>query len=166
MPVEIERKFLLKDDSWRLDEAGLPRPGTPIVQGYLASAPNCSIRLRKSAAKAVLTIKGASNDTGMSRSEYQYEIPPADCEAMLKEFAPPLIEKIRYKIAYAGLLWEVDEFKGENSGLVMAEIELEHENQSIALPPWIGTEVTGDARYYNARLVHYPFSQWTTPSGA
>jgi CYTH domain-containing protein len=161
MPVEIERKFLLKDNSWRFDEAGLPRPGMPLAQGYLAGAPNCSVRLRKSASKAVLTIKGKVNDTGMSRSEYQYEIPLADCEAMLEEFAlRPLIEKIRYKIIYAGLLWEVDEFQGENSGLIMAEIELEHENQSITLPPWIGAEVTGDARYYHACLVRCPFSQW------
>jgi CYTH domain-containing protein len=161
MAVEIERKFLLKDDSWRFDENGAPRQGLALVQGYIVIAPNCSIRLRKSGTKAVLSVKGGRSGPGLARSEYQYEIPLADCEAMLGEFASrPLIEKTRYKIGYAHMLWEVDEFKGANAGLVMAEVELAHENQKIILPPWVGTEVTADSRYYNAYLARHPFSQW------
>ncbi|MDR2825678.1 MAG: CYTH domain-containing protein [Deltaproteobacteria bacterium] len=162
MPIEIERKFLLKNDRWRFYENGSGRQGITLVQGYLANTPHCSVRLRISAAKAFLTLKGKSNSaSGMSRSEYEYEIPLADCESMLNEMAErPLIEKIRYKIEYEKMLWEVDEFKGENNGLILAEIELAHEKQSFALPPWVGAEVTGDIRYYNAHLVRHPFSQW------
>jgi adenylate cyclase len=161
MAVEIERKFLLKDGSWRFDENGAPRQGLDLVQGYIALTPNCSIRLRKSGAKAVLAVKGAGSGPGLARSEYQYEIPLAECEAMLDEFALwPLIEKTRYKITYAHTLWEVDEFKGANSGLVLAEVELAHENQKIILPPWVGREVTEDLRYYNVHLARHPFSRW------
>jgi adenylate cyclase len=162
MSIEIERKFLLKNDSWRFHADNTPIQGFAITQGYLANGSNCSVRIRTTAAKAFVTIKGPGKGSkGVSRSEYEYEIPLSDAEAMLQELAQrPFIEKIRYKIEYKNMLWEVDEFKGENSGLIMAEVELANENQQLALPPWIGQEVTGDIRYYNAHLVNCPFSKW------
>ena len=106
-----------------------------------------------------LTVKGVS--VGARRSEYEYEIPRADAEAMLDELCErPLIEKTRRKIPFAGLVWEVDEFAGENAGLVVAEVELEDETQEVALPEWVGEEVTGDPRYFNANLIARPFKTW------
>jgi adenylate cyclase len=146
MAVEIERKFLVKDDTWR----GLGK-GSHYRQGYLSTEPGRTVRLRVAAGKGFLTIKGKT--VNATRSQ--------DADAMLDELcARPLIEKTRYRIEYQGLVWEVDEFEGENAGLVVAEVELAAEDQVVALPAWVGEEVTTDPRYYNANLIAHPFSRW------
>ena len=154
MGREIERKFLVKGEAWR----GLAQ-GVPYCQGYLCRAKERTVRVRLAGNKAFLTIKGLS--VGASRAEYEYEIPVADARAMLDELAEgPLIEKIRHKIPYAGLIWEVDEFLGDNAGLIVAEVELDSEEQPFDKPDWAGEEVTNDARYVNSNLTRCPFRQW------
>ncbi len=154
MALEIERKFLVSGDGWRVLATG-----TPYCQGYLAAEPTRTVRVRIAGDQGYLTIKGLGD--GLSRPEYEYAIPLTDAQEMLHRLClPPLIEKVRYKIAWQGLIWEVDEFAGENQGLILAEVELEHPDQAIELPPWIGQEVTGDPRYYNARLREHPYRQW------
>jgi CYTH domain-containing protein len=154
MGKEIERKFLLKSDAWRaLAE------GTMYRQGYLNSAKERTVRIRTVGAKAFLTIKGLT--VGATRSEYEYEIPSDECNAMLDNLAEkPLIEKKRYKIAKGGLTWEIDEFFGDNKGLIVAEVELASEEQAYEKPEWVGEEVTGDPRYFNANLIKHPFIKW------
>jgi CYTH domain-containing protein len=153
MPTEIERKFLLKNDQWR----SLAK-GTSYCQGYLATG-DCTVRVRLAGEQGFLTIKGKT--TGISRSEYEYAIPVNDAQEMLHNLCQrPLIEKTRYQIDWEGLTWVVDEFSGENTGLILAEVELQDANQAIALPPWIGEEVSHDPRYYNSNLAKQPFSQW------
>ena len=128
-------------------------------QGYLSTEPGRSVRVRMAAGKGFLTIKGKT--VNATRAEYEYVIPSQDAAAMLDELcARPLIEKTRYLIEYQGLVWEVDEFEGENAGLVVAEVELASEDQVVALPAWVGKEVTGDPRYYNENLIAHPFSRW------
>ena len=154
MATEIERKFTVTSDQWR-------KLATGIVyrQGYIATKKGTTVRVRLVGNQGYLTIKGST--VGVSRMEYEYPIPAADAQEMLDNLCErPLIEKTRYKIEYAGLIWEVDEFAGENQGLVVAEVELTDENQIIELPDWIGKEVSDDPRYFNANLVKYPFSQW------
>jgi adenylate cyclase len=154
MAQEIERKFLLTDDSWR----GLAQ-GIEYRQGYLCANKERSVRARIAGNRGFLTIKGAT--VGASRSEYEYEIPLEDARSMLDELCQqPLIEKKRYTIPYRGFVWEVDEFFGLNAGLIVAEIELETEDQPFERPEWIGDEVTGDPRYYNAALCAEPYSTW------
>lgn len=154
MGKEIERKFLVKGAAWRNSSQGVL-----YRQGYLNSAKECTVRVRLAGDKGFLTIKGLT--VGAARAEYEYEIPAADAEAMLDDLAEkPLIEKIRYKISYAGLIWEIDEFMGDNAGLVVAEVELDSETQAISKPDWAGEEVTGDARYFNSNLCRQPFKQW------
>ncbi|WP_215408699.1 CYTH domain-containing protein [Janthinobacterium sp. JC611] len=154
MGVEIERKFLLAGDAWRgLGHAVLLR------QGYLSSARERVVRVRIEGEQAMLTIKGAN--VGATRGEWEYPIPLADAAELLDGLCEqPLIEKIRHRIEHAGMVWEVDEFLGANAGLVVAEIELASEDQPFDKPGWIGAEVSGDARYYNANLIRHPFSQW------
>jgi len=154
MGKEIERKFLLKNDAWR----GLTE-GTMYRQGYLNSVKERTVRIRTVGDKAFLTIKGLT--VGATRSEYEYEIPFDECNAMLDNLAEkPLIEKKRYKIAKGGLTWEIDEFFGDNQGLIVAEVELASEEQAFEKPEWVGEEVTGDPRYFNANLIKHPFTQW------
>ena len=154
MPKEIERKFLLKNDSWRGQDTG-----KRYRQGYLSTVKERTVRVRTAADKGFLTIKGIT--VGASRSEYEYEIPVSDANEMLDRLCErPLIEKTRYRISHAGLVWEVDEFEGENRGLITAEVELKDERQSVTPPDWIGKEVTGDPRYFNANLVAKPFTTW------
>jgi adenylate cyclase len=154
MGTEIERKFLLRNDGWR----GLA-PGKPYVQGYLAGDAQCSVRVRIADGKATLNIKGAT--TGAVRSEFEYPLPLEDARHMLADFArKPLIEKTRHVVEYKGLAWEIDEFHGANQGLIVAEVELEREDQAFEPPAWIGEEVTGDPRYYNANLARVPYNQW------
>ena len=153
MAVEIERKFLVKKDTWRNEQ------GTRYRQGYLSSVKERTVRVRTIGDRGYLTIKGVSK--GAVRTEYEYEIPLAEAEAMLDELCEkPLIEKKRYKIEFKGLVWEVDEFFGENQGLVVAEVELEEEDQAFSKPEWVGEEVTGDAKYFNANLIHHPYQNW------
>lgn len=154
MGTEIEKKFLLAGDDWR--ELGT---GTPYCQGYLSSEQGKTVRIRIIDNRGILTIKGPSD--GAARLEFEYDIPVTEAREMLENLCQgPLIEKDRYKIEYGGFTWEVDEFKGENEGLMFAEIELEEEDQEFEKPPWIGREVTGDGRYYNANLVKNPYSRW------
>lgn len=158
---EIERKFLVKPEVWPRDV-----PGTPMRQGYLCTAKERTVRVRLAGDRAWLTIKGVS--AGATRDEYEYAIPAADAGDMLDRLCErPLIEKTRYRIPQDGLVWEVDVFTGDNAGLVLAEVELRDETQSVPLPPWIGAEVTHDPRYFNANLVRHPFRDWQqTRAGA
>lgn len=153
MAVEIERKFLVTGDGWRA-----LAQGTAYRQGYLPSE-GCTVRVRVAGQRAFLTIKGKT--VGATRSEFEYEIPPADAVAMLETLAAkPLIEKTRYAIPVGDLVWEVDEFFGDNAGLIVAELELASEDQAFAKPHWVGEEVTHDARYFNANLAKFPFTRW------
>ena len=154
MAVEIERKFLLQGDGWR----GLA-PGKHYRQGYLSTVAARTVRVRVIEDSGYLTIKGATSNA--TRAEYEYVIPVEDAHAMLDTLCErPLIEKTRYRIEHQGMIWEVDEFAGENAGLLLAEVELDSADQVIALPDWVGKEVTGEPRYYNANLIANPFSQW------
>jgi adenylate cyclase len=156
MGVEIERKFLVADESWR-DEV-VSRTG--IRQGYLALTERCSVRVRISGDQANLNFKGLT--IGIRRSEFEYPIPLADAEAMLEEYCgPDVIEKHRHLVDHAGHRWEVDEFAGDNAGLVVAELELGSEDEAFEPPGWLGEEVTGDLRYYNVALVQHPYRSWT-----
>lgn len=154
MGTEIERKFLVTGDEWR--KSG---NGSRYRQGYLANSKERTVRIRVADNNGYITIKGAT--TGATREEFEYEIPVTDAAQMLDTLCEkPLIEKTRYRISYAEQIWEVDEFFGDNAGLIVAEIELTNENQKIELPAWAGREVTGDPRYYNASLVKCPFRSW------
>jgi adenylate cyclase len=151
---EIERKFLVEtqgDDSWRKAEY------SDIRQGYLSIDKHRTVRVRIAADDAYLTIKGITE--GATRAEYEYPIPLAHAGEMLKTLClRPLIEKRRYRVEYNGLIWEVDEFYGDNSGLIIAEVELESAQQVFDKPPWAGEEVTENPRYYNANLVSNPYT--------
>lgn len=154
MATEIERKFLVSSTLYR--QLG---PGTRYRQGYLSTDPLRTVRIRTMGHTACLTIKGKTE--GISRPEYEYEIPETEANKLLDGLCiHPLIEKIRYKIMHQGHLWEVDEFEGENQGLVLAEIELPTENTPFEKPEWIGQEVSHDPRYYNSNLSIRPFKTW------
>jgi CYTH domain-containing protein len=154
MPVEIERKFLVEGEQWRT-----LAPGTLYRQGYIMSGAGRTVRVRIAGEQGYLTIKGASD--GIARLEYEYPIPLVEAAEMLNYLCDrPLIEKTRYKIPWGGLIWEVDEFSGENQGLIMAEVELSDPTQSLQIPGWIGPEVSGDPRYFNSYLVKHPFTTW------
>lgn len=157
MGIEIERKFLVSNDDWR--------PGAPGViyrQGYLLAEGGLTVRVRRAGERGYLTIKGPAE--GPARPEFEYEIPAADADAMLDGLVRGgVVDKIRYRRAYAGLLWEVDVFAGENAGLVVAEVELERVDQPVTLPSWAGEEVTDDGRYSNAALSRHPFRSWSRP---
>lgn len=155
MGVEIERKFLLAGDGWR-------QLGEPVLlrQGYLCSDPVRTVRVRIEGGAGVLTIK--SKGSGVRRGEWEYPIPLPEAQELLDTLCErPLVEKYRRRIAHAGFTWEVDEFLGENAGLVVAEIELPSEDAVFDKPDWIGEEVSGDKRYYNSSLIRFPYSQWT-----
>jgi adenylate cyclase len=153
MGIEIERKYLVKDDNWR--SLGVP---VHYVQGYLVSDGIRTVRVRIAGDKGYLTIKGKSN--GYSRAEFEYPVPAADAKEMLKLCTIPVIEKYRTKVSYGGKIWEIDQFEGQNKGLIMAEIEIISEDEEFVMPPWIGEEVTGDLRYFNSNLAVYPFQNW------
>jgi len=154
MAKEIERKYLLKNDNWR-------KEAQPVYykQGYLSYGQGNTVRIRIAGNEAWVTIKSAT--VGISRSEFEYLIPIADANSILDDICfKPLIEKYRSKIKYKGMIWEVDEFLGENKGLIIAEVELENENQQVEIPEWIGEEVSSDKRYYNSYLVKNPYKNW------
>lgn len=154
MAKEIERKFLAHPRKW--SELG---PGKPIRQGYLSTVKERTVRARTVGDKGFLTIKGVN--TGISRDEYEYEIPFKDATEILDNLCEkPLIEKTRYRIPYAGNTWEVDEFAGVNRGLTTAEIELKDANQKVEIPDWIDREVSDDPKYFNANLISKPFTTW------
>ena len=155
MAIEIERKFLLCNDLWRqaVDSKEL------IMQGYLSLTPEHTVRVRQTGEQAWLTVKG--KNCGATRSEYEYAIPILDAQQMLEQLCEqPIIEKWRHRVLHAGHLWEIDEFSGINSGLIIAEIELDHENEQFANPDWLVKEVTSDPRYFNSALVAHPYTLW------
>lgn len=153
MGKEIERKFMVKEGAWRNAK------GTKYRQGYLNSAKERNVRVRTMEDKAYLTIKGIA--IGASRMEFEYEIPLQDAEELLEICEKPLIEKTRYKVQEGGFVWEVDEFFRENQGLIIAEVELESEDQEFPKPDWVGKEVTGDPRYFNSNLINNPYTNWS-----
>lgn len=153
MGQEIERKFLVTGDAWRTDN------GTLIRQGYLYGGVNGTGRARTKGERAYLTVK--SRKTGITRLEFEYEIPLEDAKEILDHLCyKPLIEKIRHEVHVGEFTWEIDEFLEENAGLVVAEIELEEENQEFPKPDWVGIEVSDDIRYLNSSLVKNPYSKW------
>jgi len=154
MGIEIERKFLVAGTVWRTAD------GQRIVQGYLNRDKQRTVRVRIAGSQAFLTIKGMTS--GATRAEFEYPIPLADAEALLALCDGPLIDKIRHRVEHAGLVWEVDEFAGDNAGLVVAEVELSSEDQAVDLPPWVTTEVTADSRYFNSSLATHPFNRWAS----
>ena len=156
MGVEIERKYLVKQDQW--EDLEKPR-GEMYRQGYLLTDPQKTIRVRQTSDKGFLTIKGLS--VGATRAEYEYEIPFGEAKELLAQFAVAELSKIRYKIVFDNYLWEVDEFLAENNGLIVAEIELSSEDENFSIPEWIGEEVTGEEKYYNSNLVTEPFKDWS-----
>ncbi len=153
MGMEIERKYLLKSQEWRA-------LGNPIhyAQGYLVADGKRTVRVRIAGEKGFLTIKGKSN--GISRLEFEYPVPVEDAQQLIQLCPVPVIEKYRTRILFEGKVWEVDEFEGENKGLILAEIELVSEDENFVVPPWIGEEVTGDIRYFNSQLAIHPFGSW------
>ncbi len=156
MGTEIERKFLLAEgvgDSWRTGATS-----RRLVQGYLSRDPERTVRVRLDGDTAALTIKGKS--AGATRAEFEYSIPAADAETLLKLCLPPLIDKVRHEVLHEGHRWEIDEFAGANSPLIVAELELASEDEAFAKPPWLGKEVTDDARYFNSKLAEQPYSEW------
>lgn len=157
--LEIERKFRLRDERWRHAVDGLE--AQRLVQGYLSRDPQRSVRVRLAGDTAWLTVKGMSERA--SRLEFEYPIPAADAEAMLALCEGPLIDKQRYRLPIDNdtRYWEIDEFFGDNAGLVVAELELRSENETVPQPSWLGEEVTGDPNYYNSNLSQRPFAYWT-----
>jgi adenylate cyclase len=156
MGLEIEKKFLLLGETYKTAATKQVR----IIQGYLSSAPERTVRVRIKDDSAYLTIKGAANVTGASRYEWEKEIVLEEARELLKICEPGVIDKTRYLVPAGKHIIEVDEFYGDNQGLVMAEIELAAEDEAFEKPAWLGEEVTGDARYYNAMLVKHPYSRW------
>jgi adenylate cyclase len=154
--VEIERKFLVISDVFKSDVLCQNH----IAQGYLSSVPERAVRVRIKGEKGYLTIKGKTNESGLSRFEWEKEIPVAEAKELLQLCEKGVIEKIRYEIQVGRHIFEVDEFYGENKGLIMAEVELQSETETFETPIWLGEEVTNDNRYYNAYLSQHPFTSW------
>jgi len=155
MGLEIERKFLVDHEKWRQ----VVKPvGAHFRQGYLLNDNKRTIRIRVAGEEGFITIKGATS--GITRKEYEYKIPAKEGIEMLDAFAESEVEKTRYRIEFAGKLWEVDEFAGDNTGLIMAEIELENEAEAFEKPIWVTIEVSDDTRYYNSNLSVHPFKKW------
>ena len=154
MPVEIERKFLVESEGWRSHAES----GRRLIQAYLADTERAVVRVRiEDGERAFLTIKSAI--AGLSRQEFEYSIPAGDAQDLAGLRQGAVLEKTRFLVPYAGRQWEIDVYAGENTGLVLAEIELESETAEFERPPWLGIEVTGDARYYASRLSRNPFSE-------
>ncbi len=154
MAIEIERKFLVMRDRWHPTDSGVL-----YRQGYIASGQGKTVRVRIAGASGFLTLKGPT--TGLSRAEFEYEIPLADAAQLLETLCDrPLIEKVRHKVEHAGWVWEVDDFLGDNEGLLMAEVELSDAQQAVPLPDWVGEEVSHDPRYFNSSLAKHPFRAW------
>lgn len=154
MAKEIERKFLVKNESFKLFSSGVI-----FRQGYLNRDKARTVRVRVAGEQAFITIKGLTN--GMERMEFEYPISLTDANEMLETLCvKPLIEKLRYKLMSDGHLWEVDEFIGDNEGLTVAEIELKSTDEHVVIPDWVGSEVTGDLMYFNSNLVINPFKNW------
>jgi adenylate cyclase len=155
VPQEIERKFLVADDGWRAHASA----GRPLKQAYLAETDKAVFRTRiADEAAATLTIKSAA--PGLSRQEFEYELPVEHAEALLALRQGSVLEKTRFEVPFAGRTWEVDVYAGDNDGLVIAEVEIEAETAEVKLPPWVGREVTGEKRYYASQLAQNPYRAW------
>ena len=154
--IEIERKFLISSDQFK----ELATTKTRIVQGFLNTHADRTVRVRIKGEQAYITIKGRSNTSGTTRFEWEKEIPLKEAEALLTLCEKAVIEKTRFEIPIGNHVYEVDEFYGLNEGLVVAEIELNSEDESFQKPKWLGKEVTGDVRYYNSQLSKFPFKTW------
>lgn len=155
MGLEIERKYLVINDNWKSAVEG----ESVLKQGYLTAQPEVTVRVRIAGERAQLNIKGGMK--GISRSEYEYEIPLPDAEEIIANLVTgSVIDKTRYKVRCGDHLWDLDLFHGDNAGLVIAEIELESETESFHMPDWVGQEVSRDARYYNANLIKHPYRDW------
>lgn len=157
MTIEIERRFLLKNDSWR---AGAGEPET-MRQGYLSVEKERTIRVRIIGKRAWLTLKGYISD--VARSEFEYEIPLPHAEAMMQTMCPFRLEKRRYKVDYQGFVFEIDEYFGDNAPLIVAELELPGEDAVFAKPAWLGEEITANGKFTNAYLSKHPYSEWDKP---
>lgn len=156
MAQEIERKYLVKSNLFKSQAVGSVR----IIQGYLSSVPERTVRVRVKGDKGFLTIKGIGNESGASRYEWESEISVAEAQDLLKICEPGVIDKTRYLVEFENHTFEVDEFYQQNQGLVVAEVELTDEAQKVHKPSWLGKEVTGDRRYYNSMLMKQPFTSW------
>jgi CYTH domain-containing protein len=154
---EIERKFLVKNDAYK----NLAQSNKRIVQGFLNTHPERTVRVRIKGEKGFLTIKGKGNDSGTTRFEWEKEIPVLEAEALLKLCEKGQIDKVRYEVMVGKHTFEVDDFSGANKGLIIAEVELTHENEAFKKPEWLGEEVTGDVKYYNSQLSKKPYSEWS-----
>jgi adenylate cyclase len=159
MGIEIEHKFLIRDERWRQ----LVERSVRMRQGYLTSDVRCSVRVRVAGGQGFLNIK--SGTLGIQRSEYEYPIPLAEAEEILDTLCEkPLLEKTRHFVRSGGRVWEIDEFAGDNTGLIVAEVELSHLDELFARPDWLGEDVSHDIRYYNSQLARHPYSTWSCPS--
>ncbi len=155
MATEIERKFLVSGNGWK--DAAVTE--TRLMQGYLASSPRATVRVRVKGDKGIMTIKGATQ--GISRAEFEYPIPVEDARTMLDTLTETgIVDKVRYRVPCGAHTWEVDVFAGDNAGLVLAEVELGSENEVFERPDWLGEEVSDDSRYYNANLARHPYRSW------
>ena len=155
MAIEIERKFLVNGDAWQAQVES----SVAMIQGYLAETESCSVRVRLAGDAASLNFKGLT--IGARRTEFEYPVPAEDAEQMLDLYCGTrLVEKTRHYLRFRDRTWEIDEFSGANAGLVVAEVELDSEEQEFARPEWLGREVTQEPRYYNIRLVEHPYSEW------
>ena len=163
MALEIERKFLVVSDAWRCDRAGVPLSGVRFRQGYIPGSGETAVRVRLEGERGVLTIKALT--ASLARLEYEYSIPASDALEMLDNVcSKPQIDKIRYCIDHGAHTWDVDEFLGENGGLIVAEIELGDEHEIFERPVWVGEEVTQDTRYLNVNLAKHPYRAWDLPN--
>ena len=154
--IEIERKFLVTSHAYKTDAF----KSTRIVQGFLNTNPERTVRIRIKGSDGFLTVKGKSSENGLSRFEWEKEISKTDAEALLQFCEKGIIDKVRYEVKYGNHIFEVDEFFGENEGLIIAEVELNTENEVFEKPNWLGEEVTGQLKYYNSLLSKAPFNSW------
>lgn len=154
--IEIERKFLVASEDFKKEAHHKSR----IIQGFLNTDKERTVRVRIKDNQGILTVKGPSSDDGLSRFEWENEIPKSDAEALLKLCEQGIIDKIRYEVQFESHLFEVDEFFGDNEGLVIAEVELNHVSEVFKKPQWLGDEVTGNTKYYNSQLSKKPFKTW------
>lgn len=156
MTQEIERKFLVKNDAFKKESF----KATKIVQGFLSTVPERTVRIRIKGDSGYITVKGIGNESGTSRFEWEKEISVDDASNLLKISEPGVIDKTRYEVRSAGHIFEVDEFYGENEGLTIAEVELKAEDEKFIKPDWLGDEVTGQVKYYNSMLMKNPYKNW------
>ena len=154
--IEVERKFLVKSEEYKSHAVSKTR----IVQGFLNTHPERTVRVRLKGEKGYLTVKGNGNDTGTTRFEWETELSLAEATNLIDLCEPIILEKIRFEVPFGTHMYEVDEFLGENKGLVVAELELEHEDERFEKPNWLGPEITGEVRYYNSQLSTTPYNQW------